>query len=83
MERGHVIKKKAGGKDYFDGFCNSGMASNGCLQGLTYPCFISESKESKSIPVNFNLMDSSGNTPLSLALITGMQHMVAVLIQGE
>jgi hypothetical protein len=33
--------------------------------------------------VNFNLMDSSGNTPLSLALITGMQYMVAILIQGE
>ncbi|XP_023713314.1 rabankyrin-5 isoform X2 [Cryptotermes secundus] len=41
-----------------------------------------KSRESKSIPVNFNLMDSSGNTPLSLALVTGMQHMVAVLIQG-
>lgn len=69
--------------DCSDGFCIAGMTNSGCLLGLTCHCFISESRESKSIPVNFNLMDSSGNTPLSLALITGMQHMVAILIQGE
>jgi hypothetical protein len=44
---------------------------------------ISDSKETKSFPVNFNLTDSSGSTPLSLALTTGMQYMVAILIQGE
>ncbi|KAJ9588899.1 hypothetical protein L9F63_017777 [Diploptera punctata] len=36
----------------------------------------------KKFPVDFNLKDSKGNTPLSLALVTGMQHMVATLIQG-
>ncbi|KAJ9594560.1 hypothetical protein L9F63_027455, partial [Diploptera punctata] len=42
----------------------------------------SSSKESRNFPVDFNLKDSKGNTPLSLALVTGMQHMVATLIQG-
>lgn len=69
--------------DCSDGFYIAGMTNSVCLLGLTCHFFISESRETKSIPVNFNLMDSSGNTPLSLALITGMQHMVAILIQGE
>ncbi|XP_069684015.1 rabankyrin-5 [Periplaneta americana] len=41
-----------------------------------------KSEEPKSIPVDFNLKDSSGSTPLALALVTGMQHMVAELIRG-
>ncbi|KDR22440.1 Ankyrin repeat and FYVE domain-containing protein 1, partial [Zootermopsis nevadensis] len=40
------------------------------------------SNEPKSLPVNFNLTDSSGNTPLSVALTSGMKYMVAILIQG-
>ncbi|PSN52924.1 hypothetical protein C0J52_03016 [Blattella germanica] len=42
----------------------------------------SSAKESKTFPVDFNLKDSRGNTPLASALISGMQHMVATLIQG-
>jgi ankyrin repeat protein len=33
--------------------------------------------------MNFNLIDSMGNTPLSVALTSGMQHIVPLLIQGE
>jgi ankyrin repeat protein len=56
---------------------------NSCEHAYIHSCCVSDSKEPKAFPVNFNLMDSSGNTPLSLALTAGMQHIVAILIQGE
>ncbi|XP_067015008.2 rabankyrin-5 [Anabrus simplex] len=42
---------------------------------------IKSASESKDAP-NLNVKDSCGNTPLALALATGMQHMVGLLIKG-
>lgn len=56
---------------------------NSCEFEYICSYFVSDSNEPKSLPVNFNLTDSSGNTPLSVALTSGMKYMVAILIQGE
>nr|CAD7443823.1 unnamed protein product [Timema bartmani] len=43
---------------------------------------LKSSSENKNFIPDFNIQDSDGNTPISLALKKGFQHLVGILIEG-
>nr|CAD7590659.1 unnamed protein product [Timema genevievae] len=46
------------------------------------PRNLKSSSENKNFIPDFNIQDSDGNTPISLALKKGFQHLVGILIEG-